>query len=99
MPPCGEVARDQVRVDGEPQHPQAAVEVVLPQRRVPLRQVLAAPDVVDQHVEAVLLGVDALHERLDLHRLEVVDRDGEAPAAGGLDELGGLLDRLRPGCP
>ena len=27
---------------------------------------------------------------------QVVDRDGDALAAGGADELGGLLDRLRP---
>ena len=35
-------------------------------------------------------------ERLDLRRLEVVDRDRDPVAAGGVDELGGLLDRLRP---
>ena len=39
------------------------VEVVLPHRRVPLEEVLGAPDVVDEHVEAALLGVDALDER------------------------------------
>jgi hypothetical protein len=42
----------------------AVVEVVLPHRRVPLEQPLAAPDVVDEHVEPPLLGVDALNERL-----------------------------------
>ena len=60
------VARDQVRVDREPQQPQAGVEVVLPHRRVPLEEVLGAPDVVDEHVEAAVLGVDALDERRDL---------------------------------
>ena len=58
-----EVAGDQVRVDREAQQPQAAVEVVLPHRRVPLGQLLAAPDVVDEDVEAALLGVDARDER------------------------------------
>ena len=43
-----------------------------------------------------LLGVDPLDERLDLRRLEVVDRDRDPVAAGGVHELGGLLDRLRP---
>ena len=33
------------------QHPQPVVEVVLPDRLVPLEQPLAAPDVVDEHVE------------------------------------------------
>ena len=46
-----EVAGDQVRVDRQAQHPQPLLEVVLPHRRVPLEQQLAAPDVVDQHVE------------------------------------------------
>ena len=89
------VAGDQVRLDREVEQPQAVGEVVLPHRRVPLEQLLAAPDVVDEHVEAALLGVDALDERLDLVGLEVVGRDGDAVAAGGRDELGGLLDRLR----
>ena len=90
------MARDQVRVDRQAQHSQTVVEAVLPHRRVPLRQLLAAPDVVDQHVEAALLGVDALDERLDLRRLQVVDLGRDPGAACGVDELGGLLDRLRP---
>jgi hypothetical protein len=91
-----EMARDQVRVDRQAQQPQPPVEVVLPDRRVPLEQALAAPDVVDQHVEAAALGVDALHERPDLRRLEVVGGDRDPLAAGRADELGGLVDRLRP---
>ena len=88
------VARDQVRVDGEAQQPQAVVEVVLPDRRVPLEQVLGAPDVVHEHVEAALLGVDPLDQRRHLLRLEVVDRHGDALPARLAHELGGLLDRL-----
>ena len=91
-----EVARDEVRVDRQAQEAQAAVEVVLPDRRVPLGQLLAAPDVVDQHVEATLLVVDARDEVAHLIGLQVVDRDRDPAAAGGVDELGGLLDRLRP---
>jgi hypothetical protein len=89
------VARDEVRVDRQAQHPQAAVEVVLPDRRVPLDELLAAPDVVDEQVEAAVLGLDAAHERLDLRRHEVVDVDGDALATRVGHELGGLLDRLR----
>jgi hypothetical protein len=84
-----------VGVDGKAQHPQAVREVVLPYRRVPLDQELPAPDVVDEDIEAALLGVDALDERLDLRRLEVVDLDCDPLAARGTDELGRLLDRLR----
>ena len=49
------VARDQVGVDREAQHSQAALQVVLPDRLVPVEQVLGAPDVVDEHVEAAVL--------------------------------------------
>ena len=91
-----EVAGDQVRVDGQAQQPQPGGEVVLPERRVPLEQPLAAPDVVDEQVEAPVLGVDPLHERLDGGRLEMVDRDRDPEAARGGHELGGLLDRLGP---
>ena len=47
----GGVARDDVGVDGEPEHSQARVEVVLPQFGVPRSEVVAAPDVVDEDVE------------------------------------------------
>ena len=43
--------------------------------------------------------VEALVKRVDLGRLEVVDLDRDPCAAGRIDELGGLLDRLRPGRP
>jgi hypothetical protein len=49
------MARDQVGLDREAQEPQAAVEVVLPHGLVPLEEMLGAPDVVHQHVEAALL--------------------------------------------
>jgi len=39
-------------------------------------------------------GVDALHERLDRARLEMIERDRDPDAAGSRHELGGLLDRL-----
>jgi hypothetical protein len=90
------VARDEVRVDRQAQHPQPAVEVVLPHRRVPLGELLAAPDVVDEHVQPALLGLDAPHERLDQGRLQMVNLDRDSLPAGAIHELGGLLDRLGP---
>ena len=89
-----EVAGDQVGLDRQVEQVQAVAEVVLPHRRVPVEELLAAPDVVDEHVEPALLAVDALDERLDLVGLEVVGRHGDAGAAGLRDQLGGLLDRL-----
>ena len=56
------VRRDQVGVDGEPQDAEPVVEVVLPDRCVPLRrralEHLAAPDVVHQDVETPVLLAD-----------------------------------------
>ena len=89
------MAGDQVRLDREVEQVKSVGEVVLPDRRVPLEQPLAAPDVVDEHVEPALLLLDALDQRRDLLGHEVVGRDGDAAAAGLGDELGGLLDRLR----
>ena len=90
------MARDQVRLEREPEQAQPGVEVVLPHRRVPLEQVLGAPDVVHEHVEAAVLGVDPLDQAADLPGLQVVDRDGDSLAARRGHELGGLLDRLGP---
>ena len=47
----------------QPQQPEPVVERVLPHRRVPLGEEVAAEDVVDQHVEAALLGVDPRDQR------------------------------------
>jgi hypothetical protein len=90
------VAGDQVGVDRQPEQVQPVVQVVLPHRRVPLVQRLAAPHVVDQHVEPPLLAVDPLGQRLDLGRIQVVHPHRDAGAAGPRDQLGRLLDRLGP---
>ena len=80
----------------QPQHPQPVVEVVLPDRRVPLEQVLAAPDVVDEHVEPSLLARRCAPPAPRPASRSRGGRPGTAmpgpPAA--VDELGGLLDRL-----
>ena len=88
--------RDQMRVDAEPQHAQAVLEIVLPDRLVPFEELLAAPDVVDEDVEAALLGADALDQLPDLVGNEMIDPDGDAGAAGCRDQLRRLLDRFRP---
>ncbi len=90
------VRGDQVGVDRQPQRAQAVVQRVLPHRGLPLDQQLAAPDVVDQDVQPAVGVVDALHQRPNGVRVEVVARHRDAGPARCRDQLGGLLDRLRP---
>ncbi len=92
----GVMAGDGVGLHREAQQPQSLVEVVLPDGRLPVEEVLAAPDVVDQDVEAALLGVDPVDERLHLRRVQMVGGHGDAPAARLGDQVGGVLDRLGP---
>jgi hypothetical protein len=89
-----------MRLDAEPQNPQALLQVELPDRRIPLRrpalQHFSAPDVVDEHVDAAVLGADMFGQRCDLRRFEMIDGDGYTLAAQTGHQLGGLLDRLGP---
>jgi hypothetical protein len=57
------------KIRRQPEQPQPAVEVVPPDRNVPLGEQLTAPDIVDQHVQAAML----VGERLRLLGVEVVD--------------------------
>ena len=66
---------DQMRVDRQPQHAQAVLQIMLPDRLVPFEQLLAAPDVVDEDVEPALLGADALDQRC-ARRRQRDDRPG-----------------------
>ena len=90
-----EMRGDEVRVDGEPQQAQAVAEMVLPDRLVPLEQIFAAPDVVDEDVEPAMVAADPFDQRLHLLGLQMVGRDRDAMAAQRRHQLGGLLDRLR----
>jgi hypothetical protein len=90
------VGGDDVGVHAHPQHAQATVQVVLPQRPVPLRVAVAAEDVVDQDVQAALLGLDPGDQGGHGRRVLVVDDQGRAAPAGGRQQLAGVLDRLRP---
>jgi hypothetical protein len=85
-----------VRVDRKAEDSQSVLQVVLPDRLVPLEQLLPAPDVVHEDVQAPTLGIDALRERFHLIRFEMVDGNRYPKAAGLRHELGRLLDRLRP---
>ncbi len=88
------MGRDEVRVDGEPQYPEAVVEVVLPDRCVPLRQGLRAPDVVDEYVDVAVVVPCSLRQGFHLVGLQMVDRDGDTCATEVSHELGRLFDRL-----
>ena len=67
------VRGDQVRVDPHLEHAQAAVPVVLPQRLVPLHVLVAAEDVVDEHVEAAVFALDGADELRHGRGILVVD--------------------------
>ena len=77
------------------QHLQPGVEVVGPERSVPFNEVLPAPDVVHKDVQPALFGIDPPYQGFHLGSLAVIDRDGDAPAARGADQIGSLFDRLR----
>jgi hypothetical protein len=88
---------DQVRPDRVALDLEAVGERVLPERAAPARERIAAPERVDQHVEAAaLLLLDAGDQGCDLVDLRVIDTDRDAPPAGGVDQRGRLLDRLVP---
>ena len=78
------------------QHPQPALQVVLPQWSVPLGVPVAAEDVVDEDVEPTVLLVDPFDERGDLVGGEMIDAQRGAVSARGLHEVAGVLDGLGP---
>ncbi len=92
------VRRDQVRVDRQSQNPQAAFQVMRPDRRIPLRrsalESLRPPDVVDQHVDVPVLRADLFGQSAHLRVLQVVHLQRNAHAAQLAHQLGGVLDRL-----
>src|SRR5580700_8437723 len=74
------------------EHPQAVVEVGVPEGLAEFGESVAAPDVVDEDVEAVVAALDQRDQLFHLRGIGVIDADGNAVAAGGSDELGGFLD-------
>ena len=74
---------------------QRLLERLLPERGREARAVVllvAAPRVVDEHVEAAVVGLDARDERLDLRRVGVIADDADPGAAAGADLRRGVLD-------
>src|SRR5829696_6022134 len=92
--------RHQMRLDAEPQNPQALFQIELPDRRIPFGgpalQPFGAPDVVDEHVDAAVFVTDTFGQCGDLRRFEMVDGDSDALAAESGHKFGCLLDRLAP---
>src|SRR5205823_8979285 len=86
---------------GEDGRAQAAVEYQipvapfhLPERRLVIeRELIAAPRVVDEQIEAALVAPDPVEERLDLRVVRVVAADSDAGAAAGGQLGGGVVDR------
>jgi hypothetical protein len=58
--------------------------------------VVAAPDVVDEHVEAAVDGADPVHERRHVCWVAVIAAHGDPFPAGGGDALRGFLDGFGP---
>jgi hypothetical protein len=91
----GKVGGDDVGVDGLLEHVQAVVEVDGPKCFGPFGKRVASPDVVDEDIEAFMLALDEGGEFFDFGGDGVIDADGDAAAAGGGDEVGGLFDGFR----
>ena len=87
-------AGDDVAVDGPLEQRLSLGGGKGPEGRSPLGQRVAAPDVIDQHVQPTLFGADALEQPFDFRLHGVVRPDGDAAAALRGDHLRRLLDRL-----
>jgi len=88
----GEVGRDDVRVDGLFEHAEAVIEVGVPEGLAEFGEGVAAPDVVDEDVEAMVAAFDERDELFHLRGIGVIDANGNAAAAGRGDEFGGFFD-------
>ncbi len=85
-----------MRVDRALEHEDTLVQRQLPERLAPLGQRVAAPYVVDQDVEAILLASHALEKRGNLFGLGMIHPRVYSDSASRRDHLRGLLDRFRP---
>jgi RimJ/RimL family protein N-acetyltransferase len=77
------------------QHPQAAGPVMLPQRLFPFGVLLAAEDVVDQHVKPTVIAFNGGDQRGNRRQVFVIDDNCRTGAACGPDQVAGLFDGLR----
>jgi hypothetical protein len=62
------MARNGMRLDSEAQDPQSVLEIVFPERGVPLEQSLGPPNVVDEDVEPPGIAVDPVDEFRNLRQ-------------------------------
>ena len=72
----------------------AVVKIMRPDGLVPL-EVLPAPEIIDEDIEATLLGADPFDQLPHLVGNEMIDPDGDAVAAGRRYERCRLLDGFR----
>jgi len=74
-----------VRIDRQPQDAQTRVEIMLPDRLVPIRrsalQLLSAPDIVDEYVDVAVLVANLIGQGEHLLGVKMVDGQGDANAA------------------
>lgn len=90
----GKVRRDDVGMESLLEHLQAFFEVHLPERLGKFREGIAAPDIVDENVQAFVALFDGSDKFFYLGRLGVIDAQGNAEATRGGDEFRGFLDGL-----
>ena len=88
-----------MRLDTEAQDSQSLLEVVLPQRGVPLARPafehLSPPNVVDQYVDVPVRPMNVVSQPFHLTGVEVIDDPGNASPAETCDQFRCLLDRFR----
>ena len=86
-------------VDGLLEHLQAVFEVDGPERLTPFGESVAAPDVVDENVQAFVLAFYTGGEPLNLGRTFVIHFYGDTVPSGGRDQFGGLFNGFaQTGC-
>ena len=71
---------DEVRVDGKPKDPKTLLQILTPERHIPVARAsfeqLGSPDVVDEHIDVAVLGSDLLRQALHL-----AQRRGDRPSS------------------
>ncbi len=79
-------------MDGLLEHLQAVVQVDRPEGLAPFGERIAAPDVVNEDVEALVPAFYSGDEFLNFGRNCVIHSKGNALAARGGDQFGGFFD-------
>ena len=90
----GEMGRDDVGVDGLLEQAETVIEVDVPERFAEFSESVAAPNVVDKNVQAMVAALDERDQFFYLCRIDVIDAHRNAAASSGSDEFGGFFDGL-----